>query len=81
MIRGFFKKFNRSSKNMQNVIFHVKLWSLQDLKATSHLTIFDIPIRTVREDQRHRRGFYPLKKAVIIYLNFVRCTLPTDRNH
>ena len=25
MIRGFFYKFNRSFKNLQNVIFHVKL--------------------------------------------------------
>ena len=27
------------------------------LKATSHSTIFDIPMRPVREDQRHRRRF------------------------
>ena len=27
------------------------------LKATSHSTIFDIPMRPVREDQRHRRHF------------------------
>ena len=27
------------------------------LKATSHLTIFDIPMRLVREDQRHRLRF------------------------
>ena len=27
MIRGFFNKFNRSFKNLQNVIFHVKLLS------------------------------------------------------
>ena len=27
------------------------------LKATFHLTIFDIPMRPVREDQRHRRRF------------------------
>ena len=27
MIRGFFYKFNRSFKNLQNVIFHVKLLS------------------------------------------------------
>ena len=27
------------------------------LKATSHLTIFDIPMHPVREDQRHRRRF------------------------
>ena len=27
------------------------------LKDTSQLTIFDIPMRPVREDQRHRRRF------------------------
>ena len=27
------------------------------LKATSHSTIFDIPMRPVREDQKHRRRF------------------------
>ena len=27
------------------------------VKATSHPTIFDIPMRPVREDQRHRRRF------------------------
>ena len=27
------------------------------VKATSHLTIFDIPMRLVRQDQRHRRRF------------------------
>ena len=26
-------------------------------KATSHSTIFDIPMRPVREDQRHQRRF------------------------
>ena len=26
-------------------------------KATSHSTIFDIPMRPMREDQRHRRRF------------------------
>ena len=28
-----------------------------NLKATSHSTIFDIPMRPLREDQRHRRRF------------------------
>ena len=28
-----------------------------DLKPTSHSTIFDIPMRPVRKDQRHRRRF------------------------
>ena len=27
------------------------------LKATSHLTIFDIPMRPLREDQEHRHRF------------------------
>ena len=27
------------------------------LKTTSHSTIFDIPMRPVHEDQRHRRRF------------------------
>ena len=27
------------------------------LKATSHSTIFDIPTRPLREDQRHRQRF------------------------
>ena len=31
--------------------------SLHPIKATSHSTIFDIPMRSVREDQRHRRRF------------------------
>ena len=30
------------------------------VKATSHSTIFDIPMRPVREDQRHRRRFKAL---------------------
>ena len=38
-------------------------------KATSH-SIFDIPMRPVREDQRRGR----------CYLNFARCTLPTHRS-
>ena len=33
------------------------------LKATSHSTIFDIPMRPVREDQRRMKTFYTLKKA------------------
>ena len=33
------------------------------LKATSHSTIVDIPMRLLREDERHRGGFTPLKKA------------------
>ena len=37
MIRGFFYKFNRSLKNLQNVIFHVKL-----LPPTLRQVLFDI---------------------------------------
>ena len=29
----------------------------KSVKATSHSTIFDIPMRPVREDQRYRRRF------------------------
>ena len=73
MITGFFLKRSRSYKIMANVIFHVKLLSptlieggeeisiyhafAAPLKATSHSTIFDIPMRLVREDQRHRGRF------------------------
>ena len=41
----------------------LKIFSLRSpskqtsFKATSHSTIFDIPMRPVREDQRHRRRF------------------------
>ena len=28
-----------------------------DVKATSHSTIFDIPMRPLREDQKHRHRF------------------------
>ena len=48
------------------------------LKATSHSTIFDIPMRPVCEDQRYRRPAIPL--MVIIPLNFACCTLPTHGN-
>ena len=34
-----------------------------DIKATSDSTIFEIPMRSVRDDQRHRRRFSPLKTA------------------
>ena len=34
-----------------------KIVSAGNVKATSHSTIFDIPMRLVREDQRHRRRF------------------------
>ena len=34
------------------------LWKVRRrVKATSHSTIFDIPMRPVREDQKHRRRF------------------------
>ena len=55
------------------------------VKATFHLTIFDIPMRHVREDQRHRRRFTrkgrpAIPVMVIIPLNFARCTLITHGN-
>ena len=55
------------------------------LKATSHSTIFDIPMRPLSEDQIHRRRFTRERRPatpvmVIIPLNFARCTLPTHRN-
>ena len=54
------------------------------VKATSHSTIFDIPMRPLLEDKKPT-SFYPLKKGatpvmVIIPFNFARCTLPTHRN-
>ena len=55
------------------------------VKATSHSTIFDIPMRPLREDQIHRRRFTRERSPatpvmVIIPLNFARCTLPTHRD-
>ena len=55
------------------------------LKATSHSTIFDIPMRPLREDQKHRDRFTHQRRPatpvmVIIPLNFARCTLPTHGN-
>ena len=54
------------------------------LKAASHSTIFEIPIRPMREDQRHRRRSTRFRAAtpvmIIIPLNFARCTLLTHRN-
>ena len=54
-------------------------------KATSHLTTFDIPMRPLREDQKHRHRFTRQRRlatpvTVIIPLNFARCTLHTHRN-
>ena len=34
-----------------------KIHSFLIVKATSHSTIFDIPMRPLREDQRHRHRF------------------------
>ena len=61
---------------------HKEKWSL---KATSHSTIFDIPMRLVGEDQRDRRRFTgwrlpAIPVMVIIPLNFARFTLPTHGN-
>ena len=41
-------------KPLQNVIFGR---SITQVKATSHSTIFDIPMRPLREDQKHRHRF------------------------
>ena len=56
-----------------------------NFKATSHSTVFDIPMRLVYDDQRHRRRFTRQRQPatpvmVIIPLNFASCTLPTHRN-
>ena len=52
---------------------------------TFHSTIFDIPMRPVREHQRHRRRFTRYRRPatpmiVTIPLNFARCMLPMHRN-
>ena len=54
-------------------------------KATSHSTIFDIPMRPLREDQKQRHRFTRQRRTatpvmVIIPLNFARCTLPKQRD-
>ena len=41
-----------------NYVYHdLNNSTLDFLKATFHLTIFDIPMRPMLEDQRHRRRF------------------------
>ena len=55
------------------------------LKATSHLTIFDMLMRPLREDQRHQRLFTPERRLaipviVIIPFKFARCTLHRHGN-
>ena len=62
-----------------------KCRTVPSVKATFHSTIFDIPMRPLREDERHRRRFTRQKSSatpvmVVILLNFARCTLPTHRN-
>ena len=47
MIRGFFYKFNRSSKNLKNVIFHVKLLS-PTLKVNFSLQAITLYCRNTR---------------------------------
>ena len=47
------------------------------LKATSHSTILDIPMRPLREDQKHRHRFTRYRRpatpvTVIVSLNFAR---------
>ena len=77
---------NRKSHFLTSAI--VLLSELRDdlsLKATSHSTIFDIPMHPLREDQKHRHRFTRLRRPatpvmVIIPLNIARCTLPTHRN-
>ena len=59
------------SKNHEKKIITVKK-KFTFLKATSHSTIFDIPMRRLREDQKYRHRIIPL--------NFDRCTLPRHRN-
>ena len=59
--------------------------ALGAVKATVHLTIFDIPMRPVREDQRHRRRFARKRRpaipvVIIIPFNFAPFTLPTRKN-
>ena len=53
--------------------------------ATSHSTIFDIPMRLLREDQTYRLRFTRKRRTAIpvmvkIALNFACCTLPTHEN-
>ena len=62
-------------------------WNVKNrgVKATSHSTIFDIPMRPLREDQKHRHRFTRKRRPatlvmVIIPLNSARCSLPTHRN-
>ena len=39
---------------LQQKVAHIRQFPL---KATSHSTICDIPMRPLREDQKHRHGF------------------------
>ena len=53
------------------------------VKATSHSTIFDIPMRPLCENQKTPASFHPLKKACNSRdgdYSFEFCTLPTHRN-
>ena len=43
----------RTEKNRPDKSYHLK----PAFKATSHSTIFDIPMRPLREDQKHRHRF------------------------
>ena len=42
---------------MRELVCNGQLWARAVLKATSYSTIFDISMRLVREDQRHRRRY------------------------
>ena len=43
--------------SLGKLITRGKTPTLRTVKATFHLTIFDIPMRPMREDQRYRRRF------------------------
>ena len=52
--------YERSFNTEKNAIYRFSISLLIPelrFKATFHSTIFDIPMRPVREDQRHRRRF------------------------
>ena len=64
MIRGFFYKFNRSFKNLKNVIFHVKLLSLTLIILPLNKTIF---IRTL--GPRKRVTFLTFSQEIFKYFS------------
>ena len=48
---------NLNVKLLVNMFYVLANTLIGILKATFHLTIFDIPMRPMREDQRHLRRF------------------------